>query len=105
MLKEAEAARAASDATVMGLSWWGRVDVGWNGADVELREVGSQACVTERREGEGVAVPFDRQQTQAATQRERSQPSAASQQQKQESFEPLRPTWFKTNRLGRVATL
>ena len=72
MLKEAEAARAASDATVMGLSWWGRVDLGWNGADVELREVGSQTCVTERREGEGVAVPFDRQQTQAATHRERS---------------------------------
>ena len=46
VLKEAEAARAASDATVMGLSWWGRVDLGWNGADVELREVGSQTCVT-----------------------------------------------------------
>jgi hypothetical protein len=59
VLKEAEAARAASDATVMELSWWGRVDLGLNGADVELREVGSQTCVTEPREGEGVAVPFD----------------------------------------------
>src|SRR5262249_7314924 len=38
----------------MGLSWWGRVDLGWNGADVELWEVGSQACMIERREGEGV---------------------------------------------------